>query len=182
MPAPFGPPSHDFLNQYAEIYYTPATPCFWVVKANLATDGSHNNSGGVWSRTDWQIQIWPADADGRTLGCEVPCEVYDNATVPAQSWSAGCVFRLSPGIAYAASLWFAYHSGYSQSFYYTSAYGRIVGKIIGEGAGVPLGALPSNQPIPNARVQIQRGGTGAVGIGATYPPAPYEIRGAYGGP
>lgn len=183
MAAPHGLPNPDSQGRtYAEIYYTPVYPCFWVVKANLPVAGSPNNSGGVWSRFDIQIQIYPADADGRTNGPQVPCEVYDANTVPAQSWSAGGIFRLSPGIAYTAALWFAYHSGQSQSTYWLNTYGRIVGKIVGEGLSTPLASLPSNTPIPNSRVQIMRGGSTYVGIGASFPPAPYEIQSGIGGP
>jgi hypothetical protein len=112
-----------------KVSYTPTYPCWWIVRGNVMT---HGLDGG-WMRSDFAIDISPADADGVTRGFECPMQTY-GGTIEWHTWAGSYMFKLNAGVAYSAYLIWAYSQGYTQQYHCGPAWCRITGRVVGEGA------------------------------------------------
>jgi hypothetical protein len=110
-----------------QISVTPQYDCFWVVRANIMLYGT---SGG-WLRSDWCLDISPADADGLTRTAQVITE-----NVPGVGWRSthgSGVFRLTGGTSYTCTMVCPYIQADAPQYHAGYYWIRIMGRTVGEG-------------------------------------------------
>lgn len=121
----------DGAGGFAEIYFTPVYPCWWIISSNVMTHGYPDGVG--WRRWDHGLRITPADVNGVLLGYQCCQQVYDNGTIEWDTVAGTCAFKLAAGIAYTAYLTSEYTSAGTVQIHTGPQWLRIVGRVVGEG-------------------------------------------------
>ena len=103
-------------------------PCIWIVRGNVMAVAY---GPGAWRRWDWGINISPADADGRVVGCQVPIQLHES--VSWRSSHGQCAFRLNAGTQYTASLVNRSVSNNAIAYHRGHMFHRIMGRMVSMG-------------------------------------------------
>jgi len=96
-------------SELVQLILTPVVNCFWEVVAH----STWNSPDGIWSAMRTQLEIDPADVDGKTYGAQLGAHVH--ASVPGFCPITNIEdFKLEAGTEYTVSLYAYYSPGYNQ--------------------------------------------------------------------